>query len=118
MGNRRILQKGNEEPVNKLNLRKTPRVNGIRNEKLEYAGEVMVDMLTRLCLVVWKIGAAVSDDWAQPIIVPIGRGSREACKNDWGISLLSIPGKVYGRILRIGEGGNKIVDKSSRLYGK
>ena len=35
------------------------------------------------------------------IIVPIykGKGDRSECKNYRGISLLSIPGKVYGRIL-------------------
>ena len=35
------------------------------------------------------------------IIAPLykGKGDRRECKNYRGISLLSIPGKVYGRIL-------------------
>ncbi len=41
------------------------------------------------------------DDWKKAIIVPFykGKGSRSECSSYRGISLLSIPGKVYGRIL-------------------
>ena len=43
----------------------------------------------------------VPNDWMRAIIVPIykGKGNRRECKNYRGISLLSIPGKVFGRIL-------------------
>ncbi len=40
-------------------------------------------------------------DWKKAIIVPLykGKGSRSVCSSYRGISLLSVPGKVYGRIL-------------------
>ncbi len=43
----------------------------------------------------------VPDDWKEAIIVPLykGNGSRSDCSSYRGISLLSVPGKVYGRIL-------------------
>ncbi len=41
------------------------------------------------------------DDWKKAIIVPLykGKGSRNECGSYRGISLLSVPGKVYGRIV-------------------
>jgi len=40
------------------------------------------------------------NDWKKGIIVPIHKkGSTMDCSNYRGISLLSIPGKVYARIL-------------------
>ena len=43
----------------------------------------------------------VQNDWVRAIIVPLykGKGDRNECNNYRGISLLSIPEKVYGRIL-------------------
>ncbi len=43
----------------------------------------------------------ISHNWEKAIIVPLykGKGSRSECSSFRGISLLSIPGKVYGRIL-------------------
>ncbi len=52
------------------------------------------------------------EDWRKAIIVPLykGKGSREECNNYRGISLLSVPGKIYGRILN--KRMMKITDKS------
>ncbi len=41
-----------------------------------------------------------------------GKGNREECNNYRGISLLTVPGKSYGRILN--ERTRKITDKSVR----
>ena len=39
-------------------------------------------------------------DWRSAIIVPIyKKGSRKVCKNYRGLSLLSIPGKVFVKVL-------------------
>ncbi len=53
-----------------------------------------------ICERAWKKGE-VPDDWKRAIIVPLykDRGSRSECSSYRGISLLSVPGKVYGRIL-------------------
>ncbi len=53
------------------------------------------------------------EDWRKAIIVLLykGKGKREECnKNYRGISLLSMPEKIYGRILN--ERMMKITDKS------
>ena len=43
----------------------------------------------------------VLKDWQRAVIVPFykGKGDKMECKNYRGISLLSIPGKVYIRVL-------------------
>ncbi len=53
-----------------------------------------------LCEQAWKKGE-VPDDWEKAIIVPLykGKGNRSECSSYRGITLLGIPGKVYGRIL-------------------
>ncbi len=51
-------------------------------------------------------------DWRKAIIVLLykGKGNRGECNNYRGISLLSVPGKIYGRILN--ERMMNITDKS------
>ncbi len=53
-----------------------------------------------ICERAWKEGE-VPDDWKKAIIIPLykGKGSRSECSSYRGISLLCVPGKVYGRIL-------------------
>ena len=49
--------------------------------------------------VAWRTGMTPKD-WRRAIIFPIHKnGSRRVCKNYRGISLLSAPGKVFGKIL-------------------
>lgn len=40
-------------------------------------------------------------DWKMAIIVPVykGKGRRGECVSNKGISLLSIPGRVYGKVI-------------------
>ena len=60
----------------------------------------MLEWLTRVCKVC-LIEGVVPKDWQRGIIVLLykGNGDRGDCKCYWGISVLRIPGKVYGRIL-------------------
>ncbi len=64
-----------------------------------------------ICNLAWE-QSKVSEDWRKPIIVLLykRKGNREEYKNYRGISLLSVPGKIYGRILN--ERMMKITDKS------
>ena len=57
----------------------------------------------------------VPNDWMRAIIVTVykGKGDRSECNNYRGISLLSIPGKVYGRVLI-----NKVCSLIKGLIGK
>ena len=55
--------------------------------------------MTRVCQVAWSSGK-VSNDWQMGVIIPVHKkGSQRECSNYRGISLLSIPGKVYARCL-------------------
>ncbi len=64
-----------------------------------------------ICNRAWE-QCEVPEDWRKAIIVPLykGKGKREECNNYRGISLLSVQGKIYGRILN--ERMMKITDKS------
>ncbi|TWW59477.1 hypothetical protein D4764_06G0010070 [Takifugu flavidus] len=55
--------------------------------------------LTRLCNIAWTSGA-VPLDWQTGVVVPIFKsGNQRVCSNYRGITLLSLPGKVYARVL-------------------
>ena len=86
--------------VKKLKKGKSPGVDEITSEMLIYGGESVLEWLLRVCKVCVSEGR-VPNDWMKAIIVPLykGKGDKSDCKNYRGISLLSIPGKVYGRIL-------------------
>ncbi len=64
-----------------------------------------------ICNLAWE-QSKIPEDWRKAIFVPLynGRGNREECNNCKGISLLCVPGKIYGRILN--ERMMKITDKS------
>ncbi|CAG5002623.1 unnamed protein product [Parnassius apollo] len=65
------------------------------------AGEgVVAGLLYTLFNLCWEL-KRVPDDWCKAVIVPIykGKGSQQDCKNYRGISLLSIVGKLYAKVL-------------------
>ena len=83
----------------KLKSGKASGVCGIQGELLKAGGEVSVKWLQEIYNMVWRTGV-VPRDWRRAVIVPIHKkGSRKLCKNYRGISLLSIPGKVFASIL-------------------
>ncbi len=75
-------------------------MDGITAEMLKYGGDAVVEWMLLICERAWKNGE-VPDDSKKAIIVPLykGKGSRSECGSYRGISLLSVQGKVYGRIL-------------------
>ena len=61
--------------------------------------EAAIEWLVKLFNAVWERGEAPRD-WKSGIIVPIHKkGSRLECTNYRGISLLSVVGKVFARVL-------------------
>ena len=85
--------------VRRLKMRKAPGICGIVPEMLKAGGEVMVEWMVKLFSLVWREGV-VPGDWIKAVIIPIfKKGSRLDCANYRGISLLSVVGKVFGRIL-------------------
>ncbi|KAK3541999.1 hypothetical protein QTP86_009835 [Hemibagrus guttatus] len=78
---------------------KAPGVDEIRPEYLKSLDVVGMSWLTRLCNIVWQSGT-VPLDWATGVVIPLfKKGDRRVCSNYRGITLLSLPGKVYSKIL-------------------
>ena len=87
------------ECIRRLKNRKALGICGITGEMLKAGGDVVVQWLHRIFCVAWESGT-VPADWRKAQIVPVHKkGSRTQCKNYRGISLLSVPGKVYTTVL-------------------
>ncbi|TWW67270.1 hypothetical protein D4764_02G0003110 [Takifugu flavidus] len=87
------------EVVKKLLGGKAPGVDEIRPEFLKALDVAGLSWLTRLCNIAWTSGA-VPLDWQTGVVVPLfKKGDRRVCSNYRGITLLSLPGKVYSGVL-------------------
>ncbi|KAK3516029.1 hypothetical protein QTP70_001869 [Hemibagrus guttatus] len=94
-----ITQAEVTEVVQQLLGGKAPGVDEIRPEYLKSLDVVGLSWLTRLCNIAWQSGT-VPLDWATGVVVPLfKKGDRRVCSNYRGITLLSLPGKVYSRVL-------------------
>ena len=55
--------------------------------------------MTRLSNIVWK-SVTVPKEWQTGVVVPLfKKGDQRVCVNYRGITLLSLPGKVYSKVL-------------------
>jgi hypothetical protein len=82
----------------------TPGQDGFDATMLK-ANPIMVRWLHRVIVAVWKSGLAPAE-WKRAIIVPLHKKGEKQHPGNWrGISLLSIPGKVYTLLLlhRVGQ---------------
>ncbi|KAK3553014.1 hypothetical protein QTP86_031160 [Hemibagrus guttatus] len=71
----------------------------VRPEYHKSLDVVGLSWLTRLCNIAWRSGT-VPLDWVTRVVVPLfKKGDRRVCYNYRGITLLSLPGKVYSRVL-------------------
>ncbi|KAK3509001.1 hypothetical protein QTP70_015948 [Hemibagrus guttatus] len=94
-----ITQAEVTEVVQQLLGGKAPGVDEIRPEHLKSLDVVELSWLTRLCNIAWWSGT-VPLDWATGVVVPLfKKGDQRVCSNYRGITLLSLPGKVYSRVL-------------------
>lgn len=83
----------------KLKLGKAPGADDIYPEMVLNQGKEADKLLLTICQLAYKTNR-VPKDWKRSTIVPIHKnGSTTQCENYRGISLLSVPGKVYARIL-------------------
>lgn len=73
--------------------------DGVTSEMIKCLGEKGVQLLADVCKKAWT-EKRVPCDWQVGVIVPIyKKGDRMNCQNYRGITLLSIAGKVYERII-------------------
>jgi len=84
--------------VNQLKNGKAAGVDNIQPELLKSVGSV-IPHLTRMRNMVWQ-HEATPVDWKNGIIIPLPKkGDLTDCNNWRGIMLLSVPGKVFSRVL-------------------
>ena len=87
------------EAIKRMKLGKAAGYDGITPEMIKYTGEAGEEMLLNIIQLVW-IRKQIPKDWEVAIIIPIyKKGDSRECENHRGISLLSVPGKIYSRIL-------------------
>ena len=86
--------------VNSMKLGKAVGYDRISAEMLKAGQGVVASQLYRLFNLCWSNGL-VPRDWCKAVIVPLykGKGSQQDCKNYRGISLLSVVGKLYAKVL-------------------
>ena len=67
---------------------------------LKVGGEATLRWLHTLICSVWNTGV-IPTDWKRGLVVPIwkGKGDVRECSNYRGVTLLSVPGKVFARAL-------------------
>ncbi len=74
-------------------------VDEIRPDLLKVLDFVGLSWLTRLCNIAWT-SRTVPLEWQTRVVVPIfKKGDQKVCSNYRGITPLSLPGKVYTRVL-------------------
>ena len=86
--------------VSALKNYKAAGVCGISPEMIKYGGQDGLKMLHILIVHVWRVGV-VPEDWKKALIVPLfKKGDPTNIDNYRGISLLSLPGKVFAIVLK------------------
>src|SRR6218665_3457109 len=89
-----------EAAVRSLKKRKSPGEDNITAEMIQAGEESSVEMMYTLFKRIFQEKSCPAD-WGKTIIVPIHKKKdKRDCNNYRGISLLSVPGKVYTSILR------------------
>ena len=85
--------------IKSLKTGKAPGEDDIRPEMLKAMNIYGVRWLTRVCKVACSTGQAPKQ-WQTSVIIPIHKkGDKKKCTNYRGISLISVPGKVYAKCL-------------------
>ena len=85
--------------LKKIKIGKAAGIDGIYPEMIVHQGAEANKVLLKVCQIAYKT-KMVPKDWNMSIIIPIHKsGSSMQCENYRGISLLSVPGKVYARII-------------------
>jgi exonuclease III len=85
--------------VRKLKNNKAAGVDRVNAEMMKTGGEVVYRRLHSLIVKIWKDGV-VPEDWRKSeLVVLYKKGDTKECKNYRGISLLSVAGKAFARIV-------------------
>jgi hypothetical protein len=106
--------------IKKLKSGKAAGVDNISGEMLKAGGEVTIKRLVQIFESIRK-NLIMPDDWKKSMIAKIPKkGDLTKCDNSRGISLLSIPGKVFCRVImeRIRKGVEQRLRNEQAAYRK
>ncbi len=97
-----------EKAIAKIKCGKAADIDGITPEMVKHGEDAVVEWMTMICNLAWRQGE-VPDEWKMAVIVPLykNKGNKDECSNNKGISLLNVPGKIYGRILTEIDAGDR-----------
>ena len=111
---REITIKEVERAMNETKGGKAPGMDGVKVEMLTEGGVTVLEWLVRLFNICFML-SIVPVDCVIACIVPLykGKGDMYECSNFRDISLLSVVGKVYGRVLI-----NRIRDKTENVIAE
>ena len=85
--------------ISQMKNGKAPGLDGISSEVLKLGGEASVRWLSSIFATIWT-EESVPSDWTKQLVVPIHKkGSQSDCDNFRGISLLSVPSKVFTKVI-------------------
>lgn len=103
-----------EKAMSQMKARKSPGPDNIPFELLQYGGMPLKTRLHDLILKIWTVQQVPKDLKDAVIITLFKKGDRKFCGNYRGISLLSIAGKIFARILlsRLQEIAEQILPES------
>jgi len=88
-----------EKAIQKLKNNKAPGADGIVAEMMKLGPAELILTLHQLFVKIWE-DETVPDEWTKSLICTIfKKGDHSMCSNYRGISLLSVPGKVFGLII-------------------
>ena len=86
--------------VNWLKWGKAPGISGIHAELLKAGGNAALVSLHAVLCSAWNT-SIIPTGWKRGLVVPLwkGKGNHQDCTNYRGVTLLSVPGKVFARII-------------------
>ena len=111
---REITREEVKRALNETKGGKAPGMDGVRVEMLKEGGVTALEWLVGVFNICFML-SMVPVDWVIACMVSLykGKGDVHECSNFRGISLLSVVGKVYGRILI-----NRIRDKTDNVIAE
>jgi len=95
-----FLEEEVKAAIQTLKRGKAPGEDNITAEMILAGGDSSISVLHTLCQKIYHEGKCPAD-WGKAVIVPLHKkGDKMECSNYRGISLLSIPSKVYTKVLQ------------------
>ena len=91
---------GIQAAVNRKKWGKAPGIDGIHAKLLKAGGNAVLVSLHAVLCSAWNTGI-IPTDWKRGFAVPLWKGKDDCqdCNNYRGLTLLSVPGKVFAQII-------------------